>query len=276
MPVMRRQWIVGLAALVVLFVPIVLAAALKGSHHHTASSGPVVLAREDGNDALALSVTSNAVQVKLFGPQGKGLGGRTVTVAGTATRSCGSGCYVARTSPRGDVSVLVDGRRLSFAVPREAPDGAALLQRATTAFRALHSVTYVERLASSRRDHIVSTFTLEAPDRVEYHIHGGVAGIVIGTKRWDRSGKKWTESASTLLPQPSPVWGSPVTDAHVLSRTPGTIVISFLNPGIPAWFEVRFDAHTLLPRRLDMIAVSHFMHHRYAAFNAPRRIFPPR
>ena len=149
MPVMRRQWIVGLAALVVLFVPIVLAAALKGSHHHTASSGPVVLAREDGNDALALSVTSNAVQVKLFGPQGKGLGGRTVTVAGTATRSCGSGCYVAQTSARGDVAVLVDGRRFSFAFPREAPDATALLQRATTAFRALHSVTYVERLASS-------------------------------------------------------------------------------------------------------------------------------
>jgi len=31
-----------------------------------------------------------------------------------------------------------------------------------------------------------------------------------------------------------------------------------------------------LPRRLDMIAVSHFMHHRYTAFNAPRRIFRPR
>ena len=84
MPVMRRQWIVGLAALFVLCVPIVLAVVFKGHHHHTASSGAIVLARQDGNDALALSVTSNAVQVKLLGPQGKGVGGRTVTVASRA------------------------------------------------------------------------------------------------------------------------------------------------------------------------------------------------
>jgi hypothetical protein len=174
------------------------------------------------------------------------------------------------------VSVVVDGRPFVFTIPRHAADATKLMQRATTAFRALHSVTYVERLASSTRDHIVSTFTLEAPNRVEYQIHGGAAGIVIGEKRWDRTGKRWIESASTPLPQPVPVWGTQITDAHVLERTRNTIVISFLNPGVPAWFEARFNAHTMLPRRLDMIAASHFMHHVYGAYNAPRRIFPPR
>ena len=42
------------------------------------------------------------------------------------------------------------------------------------------------------------------------------------------------------------------------------------------WFEVRIDSRTMLPRRLDMVAAAHFMHHAYSGFNAPRRIFAPR
>ena len=85
------------------------------------------------------------------------------------------------------------------------------MARATRAFRALRSVDYVERLASSTRNRIVSTFTLEAPNRVEYRIHGGSTGIVIGTRRWDRENGRWTSSASSYLPQPSPIWGTPIT-----------------------------------------------------------------
>jgi hypothetical protein len=279
---MRRPWIIGLAALGALGVPIVLAVALKSRHHAATPAAPapsgsaVVFARQDANDALTLAVSGDTVRVRLLGPQGDGVGGRSVSVAGGPTSSCGNGCYLARTSARGDVPVVVDGRRFTFAIPRSAPDANALMQRATKAFRELRGVTYVERLASSTRDRIVTTFTLEAPNRVEYHIHGGAAGIVIGTKRWDRTGKTWIESASTPLQQPSPVWGTPITDARVLERTPSTIVISFLNPRIPAWFEVQFDVDTMLPRRLDMIAASHFMHHVYTAYNGPRRIFPPR
>jgi hypothetical protein len=277
---MRRPQILGLVGLVVLLIPVVLAAFLKGGGHRapsTSATAPaVVFARQDGNDGLALAVDRTAVRVMVFDSQGQGVNGRQVSVAGVPASSCGRGCYSAQTQARGNVPVVVDGRRFTFAVPRTAPDATSLMQRATSAFRKLRSVTFVERLASSTRDHIVSTFTLEAPNRLEYQIHGGAAGIVIGTRRWDRTNGKWTESPSTLLPQPSPVWGTAIADAHVVERLPGTVVVSFVNPNVPAWFEVHFDARTLLPQRVDMIAAAHFMHHRYTAFNAPRRIFPPR
>ena len=100
----------------------------------------------------------------------------------------------------------------------------------------------------------------------------GASGIVIGTRRWDTSAGHWVLSPSTRLPQPLPLWGTPVTNAHVLSRTRDAVAISLLNPKIPAWFVVRFDPRTLRPRVLDMTATAHFMHHVYSGYNAARRI----
>jgi hypothetical protein len=236
----------------------------------------VVLAREDGDNALTIAALPRAVRVTAFDGQGVGLNHLTVSVSGVDASSCGPGCYEAQTTQRGAVGVVVNGRGFLFRLPRKTVDGTALVKRATRNFRSLRSVTYVERLASSPRNHIVSTFTLEAPDRIEYHIHGGPAGIVIGTRRWDRTGKMWKESPSTLLPQPSAIWGTQITNAHVLSQTRRSIVVSFLNRDIPAWFTVRFDRRRLLPQELAMTATAHFMHHRYTAFDAPRRIVPPR
>jgi hypothetical protein len=99
---------------------------------------------------------------------------------------------------------------------------------------------------------------------------------VIGTRRWDRTDGRWVPSPSTLLPQPSPIWGAPITNARLISRTPRSVTVSFLNRKVPAWFLVRFDPKTLRPRSLEMIATAHFMHHVYRGFDAPRRIFPPR
>jgi copper transport protein len=235
----------------------------------------VVLAQEDGDGGVTLAAEPSRLRVTVFDGQGLGVNGLSVAAAGTEASSCGPGCYEAQTSARGRIPVVVDGRPHVFQVPRATPAATALLARATRAFRTLRSVTYVERLASSPRNRIVSTFTLESPDRVEYRIHGGASGIVIGTHRWDSSDGHWVSSPSTLLSQPSPIWGTPVTNAHVLSRTRNAVTVSFLNPKIPAWFVVRFDRRTLQPSRLDMVATAHFMHHVYRGFNAPRRIFPP-
>ena len=235
----------------------------------------VVLAQEDGDNAVTLAVQPSRMRVTVFDGQGLGVNGLSVAIAGTQGSSCGAGCYDAPTDARGAVPVVVDGRTFVFRAPRQTPSATALVARASRTFRALRSVTYVERLASSTRNRIVSTFTLEAPNRVEYRIHGGSTGIVIGTRRWDREAGRWTSSASSYLPQPSPIWGTPITNAHVFARTRETLVVSFLNPKIPAWFLVRFDAHTLRPRVLGMTATAHFMHHVYRGFNAPRRIFPP-
>jgi copper transport protein len=236
----------------------------------------VVLAQEDGDNAVTLAAEPNRIRVTVFDGQGLGVNGSSVAIAGTPASSCGPGCYEAPAGLRGVLTVSLDRRRFVFDVPRVAPNAKALVARATRTFRSLQSITYVERLASSSRNHIVSTFTLEAPDRVEYRIRGGSAGIVIGTRRWDRESGRWIRSLSTLLPQPSPIWGTPITNARVLSRTRNSVLVSFLNPSVPAWFVVRFDARTLRPRVLDMTATAHFMHHVYRGFNAPRRIFPPR
>ena len=286
-----RRYRLVLSAELVLLVGLVVAVAIltdarPGVSHAVAAPeeigapplpppGAVVLAREDGDNALTIAALPRAIRVTAFDGQGVGLNHLTVSVSGVNASSCGPGCYEAQTTQRGAVGVVVNGRGFLFRLPRKRVDATALVERATRNFRSLRSVTYVERLASSLRNHIVSTFTLEAPNRVEYHIHGGAAGIVIGTRRWDRTGKTWTESASTLLPQPSPIWGTQITNAYLLSKTRQSMVVSFLKRDIPAWFTVRFDRR-LRPQVLDMTATAHFMHHRYTAFNAPRRIFPPR
>jgi hypothetical protein len=235
----------------------------------------VVLAQEDGNNAVTLAAVPGRIRIVLLNGEGIGVKGADVTVGASKTTACGAGCYEAKTDIRGRIPVAVDGRVHTFVVPHAALDASALMTRASRTFRALRSVTYVERLASNPRHRIVSTFTLEAPDRVEYRIHGGASGIVIGTRRWDGGGGHWIESQSTYLPQPSPIWGTPITNAHVLARTRNGVTVSWLNPKVPAWFVARFDLRTLHPQSLAMTATAHFMHHVYSGFNAPRRIFPP-
>jgi len=77
------------------------------------------------------------------------------------------------------------------------------------------------------------------------------------------------------VPQPTPIWAGPNSNAYVLSQTPRTVTVTFLNPHVPAWFRVTLDRRQLFPQTLEMTATAHFMHHSYSGFNAPRRIFPP-
>jgi copper transport protein len=236
----------------------------------------VVLAREDGELALALAVRPPGGELTVMDSNGRGVEGLEVTIGGTRAGSCGPGCYGAFFQPRRNVRVTVDGRAFSFRVPASPRPADAILARATRAFRRQRSVDYVEDLASSPRDRVVAEFTLERPDRLEYRIRRGACGIIIGGRRWDRApGGKWIPSPQTPTPQPEPIWAGPVTNAYLLETTPSTYVISFLKPFGPAWFTVRFDRKTLLPRDLRMTAAAHFMTHRYTKFNAPPRITAP-
>ena len=238
--------------------------------------GMWVQARESGTFAVALAVQPPDAEVFVLGPDSLGVNGLDVTVAGVTARPCGAGCYRSALSSAGAVDVSVGGRVLAFQVPADAKPAAALVARATRAFRRLRSVDYIERLASDPRNKVVSDFTLERPNRLEYRIRGGADGIIIGTRRWDRTrGGRWVPSAQDVTPQPEPIWAGQATNAYLLESTPTTYVVSFFKPTGPVWFTVRLDRKTLLPRSLRMTAASHFMTHRYTSFNAAPKIRAP-
>jgi len=236
----------------------------------------VVQGQEAGDYAVALAVKAPGEEVFVLGPDGSGVNGLRVAVNGVDAGPCGSGCYGAFVPVRGTATVTVAGRTLHFAIPPDPRPAEQLVRRATRAFRALRSVDYVERLASSPRNRVVSDFTLERPDRLEYRIRGGASGIVIGRQRWDRDATgPWTPSEQDPTPQPEPIWAGHFTNAFLLQATKSDYVVAFVKPLGPTWFTVWFDRKTLLPRELRMTTAAHFMRHRYTRFNAPRRITAP-
>jgi copper transport protein len=287
---LRRSTSLELAVFVVLVAAVALLTDLRPGRDRVASAavaaptGPpplparqmVVQAREDGENAVALAVHPPGAEVVVLGPDGNGVNGLAVTIAGTRARSCGAGCYGAFVRARRKITVSVDGRQLVFAIPARLRPADAIVARATRTFRRLRSVQYVERLASSPRNRVVADFTLERPNRLEYRIRGGASGIIIGRRRWDLfPGGKWQASSQEPTPQPEPIWSGHVRNAYVLSSTPTTYVVSFLKPIGPAWFTLVLDRRTMLPRTLRMTAAAHFMHHRYSHVNRAPKIKPP-
>jgi hypothetical protein len=104
---------------------------------------------------------------------------------------------------------------------------------------------------------------------------------VIGGRRWDRStpGGRWVESLqSGAITQPVPFWVG-VSNAHVLGtvRASGHAawLVSFFDPGTPAWFEATVDKRTGHTLALRMFAAAHFMTDVYRSFNSARPIVPP-
>ncbi|HEU5278521.1 MAG TPA: CopD family protein [Gaiellaceae bacterium] len=241
------------------------------------AGGMVVQAQESGHLAIGLAVRSTAAEVAAVGPDGDGVNGLDVRIDGVTARPCGAGCYSASVSSGPTHRVSVNGGVSVFRVPVRTRTADRLVLRATDAFRKLRSVSYVERLASSPRNKVVADFTLERPNRLSYRIRGGADGIVIGARRWDRArGERWIPSAQDPTPQPEPIWVGHFTNAYLLETTPSTYVVSFLKRLGPAWFTLRLDRRTLLPRSLRMTAPAHFMTQRYTSFNRPRAIYKPR
>ena len=287
---LRRNVAVELVLLAGLVIAVALLTDLRPGRDRTAaasvatSKGPpplpakemVVQAGELGDWAVALAVRPPGEEVTVLGPDGTGVNGLSVEVDGVRAGPCGNGCYGAFASLRKIATVAVGGRTLEFSIPAHPRPAAALVARATRAFRALRSVDYVERLASSPRNRVVADFTLERPNRLEYRIRGGASGIVIGSRRWDRSGKgPWLPSLQEPTPQPEPIWSGHVTNAFLLETTPSSYVVAFMKPLGPTWFTLRLNRHTLLPSDMRMTTAAHFMTHRYTRFNAPRVIKPP-
>jgi copper transport protein len=249
--------------------------------------GALVLAQQDGKLAVALAVRAGRLQTIVLDPNRHGLAGLRVTfrVPGktVAARSCEPGCYTATAGgyPRRVAVELAGGSyprsTVVFTLPRSWRPAPELVRRATSAFDRASSVVFEETLSSQPGNLIRTIWKLAAPNRFSYAIRNGPAGIVIGTRRWDKvPGGPWQPSPQTPLPQPTTTWGPSPTNAYLLQTGPRFEVVSFFDPKLYAWFTLVIDRKTFRPREMRMTAAAHFMHHRYLAFNRPLRIRPPR
>ncbi|HEX7524913.1 MAG TPA: hypothetical protein VF327_01335 [Gaiellaceae bacterium] len=278
-------------------IPAPVAAAPSGPRFPAPPEGAVVYSRQLGSDALALGVVprrgSVLVQASVVGPQGRGVSGLAVTFvvqrSTKAATACGAGCYRATLATKGrpaSVDLVLRGRqsahwRVALPATWPPPDSAALLARAGAVWRSLRSLSVSESLASGTGHVALSTWRIQAPDRIAYQVKDGWAGVVVGATRWDKGpgAKRWVSSPSTRLTQPIPGWVK-VADAHVLGST--TVRgrpawrVSFYDRGTPGWFTVLVDKTSLRIYQVRMTATAHFMRDDYGSFNTTPAILPPR
>jgi hypothetical protein len=250
--------------------------------------GAVVVAGESGSRAVALAVGQGLLTATVLTPGGNPDNGLHVSFrAGghvVETKPCGAGCYTA-TAPRSP-TVKVElgaGPPVTFRIPARARPATAIVERATRVFRNLRSLVYVESLRSAPTGGLLTTWSMQAPDRVTYKIKDGASAVVVGNRRWDRPNSSTAWSKSPQVPKlsvPDPTWGNLTVNAHVLgsARVDGrpVWVVSFVNPSVPAWFTAWIDQKSYRTLRLRMTAASHFMFHQYLEFNKPLKIVAPR
>ena len=256
----------------------------------------VVLAGQDDDVAIGLAASPRgrrvAVRVTALGPDGHGVDGFGVRIAGLDAVPCGPGCYSATLplpSPPRRIAVSLAGlgrppATVPFTLPARWPPRPApgLVASAARVYRSLRTLVIHERLASNARNALVTTYRVQAPNRLAYSIAGGSEAVIIGGIRWDREpGGRWQRSELEPLTQPEPFWGTdPVRNARLLGtgHVDGrqVAIASFFDPRIPAWFELWVDRRTSRLLELRMTAQAHFMHHRYTGFDLPLRIVPPR
>jgi hypothetical protein len=250
--------------------------------------GAVVLGGESGRRAVALASGRGRLTATVLSPDGGPLSGLKVEFdVGSRTipaKRCGLGCYSASAPAARRVVVHLSGSHpVAFALPARPRPAAAIVARAGRVTRALKSLVYLESLRSGPTGGLLTTWSLKAPNQVEYKIRGGAQAVVLGTKRWDRDSptgawRRSTQSPALVVPQPA--WGGRATNAYLLRE--GSVrgrpvwIVSFANPTIPAWFTAWIDRRTYRPLQLRMTAAAHFMFHRYTAFDAPLTITPPR
>jgi copper transport protein len=176
------------------------------------------------------------------------------------------------------VRVEVAGKTLRFAVPPVLQSGAAALRHARRLYDDARAVTIVERLSSRPGLSIATVFRERAPDRLAYRIFSstepgltGKQSIVIGGRRWDRSGRgPWRSTSYGEIRVPNAYWGPRAQNAFYSAPN----MITFYDPRIRAWYRLRLD-RAGRPAALKMIAGAHFMHHDYS-FRSPPISAPSR
>jgi hypothetical protein len=231
----------------------------------------IAVARELGPYGVALASEPTRLTVLVLSPSGGGADGLDVRIDGHHATSCGHGCYRIEERHARKTTVVVDGTARVFPSPRGQQDASrATVTSFRRFFRRSKTVEYVERLASSPTNVIVSRWRLEAPDRVGYTIRGGSQAIIIGAHRWDRASPhaRWVESPQSPVTQPLAPFRK-ATNVWQIS----THDIVFYDPTIPAYFDLEFHQR---PTALHMVAAAHFMTDRYLSFGSTPRLRAPR
>ena len=241
------------------------AAAEPGPPPPAPPADAIVVAREIGAYGVALASEPARLTAIVLSPAGGGADNLRVQIDGHAARPCGHGCYRVDGRHGATAQVSVGGLTRAIASPLRAQR--ASLRSFESFFRGSRSVEYVERLASSPTNAIVTRWRLEAPNRFSYVIRGGAQAVVIEGRRWDRNSPRarWVESPQTPLPQPNIPW---TRATNVWRISPHDVV--FVDPSIPAYFDLR--GH----EELRMTAAAHFMVDRYVSFGSTPRLRPPR
>jgi hypothetical protein len=141
-------------------------------------------------------------------------------------------------------------------------------------------MTFREHLSGGNGAAVISTWRIQAPDRVAYDVAGGEAGIIIGTRRWDKTpgSGRWERSAQSRLRQPVPAWVR-FSNAHVLRRVTyrgrSAVQVSFYDPASKAWFRLTVERATGRTLETWMVTNAHFMLDVFRAFNATADVVPP-
>jgi len=267
--------------------------------------GAVVLAGEDRDLAVALALKPQRhdllVVVTILGQSGGGADGlsTSVTVTTAGGRTVGSkapaatlGTYqtvlAARGRPiRATVTVAGPGasnRPLVFTAPATWPPkpAATLLRTVDRVYGKLRTLVTHERLASSPTNALISVYRAVAPDSLTIDSSNGLHAVVIGRRRWDKTGAGgWRQSTQNPpVKAISPYWAGLIQDPTLLGSTTlrghHAWIVSFAAPQIPAFFQIDVDKQNDRVLDLRMTASAHFMHHRYGPFNTRIAIKPPR
>lgn len=208
--------------------------------------------------------------------------------------SCGAGCFRLRIRALSGarlplaITIVRPGRkvvRVRFLLPaRLPPSGQALFRSVERVMGGLRTLRIREVVASGVGVPLRSRYEIRAPDRLRLRNSIGQAIVLIGGRRWQLDGRRWTSSRDVSQLQPSYPWRG-ATHARLLGKArvggvPVRVLALYKAPlpfgpvQVPVWFRllVAADGRVL---EMEMLSRAHFMEERFGAFNAPLEIEPP-
>jgi hypothetical protein len=195
-------------------------------------------------------------------------------------KSCGRGCSRVQ-APVLDgrssiVSVRAESASVSFRLPPSLPaSGERLLDRARRTMGALRSYRFTERL-SSGQGVVFTRLNVQAPDRLSLRTNSGYRSVIIGHTRWDFLDGRWQHGPFPGLEFREVLMWYDAKNPRIVRRLPnGDVELAAygLKP-VPAWFRLTVEPSGRVVQA-EMTAPSHFMLHRYSAFDRGAAIKPP-